>query len=102
MNATNMFGAAEQAAFGKTPDFFEIYVYTVSAGLLTGNQSFNFSATLPAGTFIMGLGANSNGNQQFSTPFTTAGLVSVPDGGMTLMLLGSALVGLATLRRKLS
>src|SRR5438552_785496 len=33
MNTTNMFGAAEQAAFGSTPTSFEIYVYSMSPAL---------------------------------------------------------------------
>ena len=32
MNATNMFGADEQAAFGSTPTSFEVFVYTISPG----------------------------------------------------------------------
>jgi hypothetical protein len=86
MNATNMFGTAEQTAFGSKPDFFDVFVYTVSAGSLTGNTTFQFSSTLTAGTFIAGLGCAANGQnatcpstnpgQQFSTPFTTTGLVS--------------------------
>jgi len=40
-------------------------------------------------------GTNSDG-QDFGAP-----PVSVPDGGMTLMLLGGALMGLGALRRKL-
>ncbi len=85
MNATNLFGTAEQTAFGKTPDFFDIFVYTVSAGSLTGNSSFSFTSSLTEGTFVAGLGCEAKkdstcptdkAEQQFSTPFTTAGLVS--------------------------
>lgn len=101
MNATNMFGAAEQNAFGSTPGLFEVFLYQVSPGFM-GNTAYTFNSSpgLPAGTFLAAIGVGGkNNNIQFSTPFTTAGLESVPDGGMGLMLLGGAMVGLETLRR---
>lgn len=101
MNATNMFGAAEQEAFGSKPTSFEIWVYKVSTSL-PASTNVNFSATLSMGTFVAALGiGGANGTTQFSTPFTTAGLESAPDGGVTLMLLGGVLVGVETLRRRL-
>src|SRR5215471_13926347 len=33
MNASNMFGANEVAAFGSTPSFFDVFVYTMGPGL---------------------------------------------------------------------
>jgi hypothetical protein len=103
LNASNLFGSLEQAAFGGTPGDFDVLLYTVS-GAFNGNTAYSFTVSpgLAAGTV---LGAeNVNGNIAFATPWTTAGLVngppSVPDGGMTLMLLGGALVGLEALRRR--
>lgn len=102
LNASNLFGSIEQAAFGGTPADFEVLLYTASPGF-NGNTAYSFSVSpgLAAGTV---LGANNvNGNQAFATPWTTAGVVhgpSVPDGGMTVMLLGVALVGLEGLRRR--
>lgn len=100
MNATNMFGSAEQNAFGSTPSLFQVFLYQVSPGF-NGNTAYTFTSSgLPAGTFLAAIGVGgSNNNIQFSTPFTTSGLESVPDGGMALMLLGGAMVGLETLRR---
>ena len=102
MNASNLFGALEQAAFGGKPGDFDVFLYTLTPGF-SGATSYSFgSSGLTAGTFLAGIGVGTT--QQFSTPFTTTGLVQnteVPDGGMTLMLLGGALVGVETLRRKL-
>ena len=99
MNATNMFGSEEQAAFGGTPAFFEIYVYTFSPSFIGNFVNYSFTvggSGLVNGTFL----AAEGGKNEFSTPFTTTGLVNTPDGGMTLVLLGGALVGLGSLRRK--
>jgi hypothetical protein len=100
MNASNLFGSAEQNAFGSTPGLFEVFLYEVTPGF-NGNTAYTFTSSgLSAGTFIAAIGVGGNNNNiQFSTPFTTSGLESVPDGGMALMLLGGAMVGLETLRR---
>lgn len=103
MNATNMFGSLEQAAFGSKPADFDVLLYQVTTGI-TGMTPYSFtsSSALPNGTFLAAIGTGTGG-QQFSTPFTTAGLVNtgfVPDGGATLMLLGGALVGIEALRRR--
>lgn len=98
MNWSNMTGAAEQAAFGGTPNFFEIYEYSFTPSFIGGFTPYSFSvggSGLVGGTFLAAAG----GSNEFSTPFTTTGLAT-PDGGMTLMLLGSALLGLETLRRR--
>jgi hypothetical protein len=98
MNATNMFGAAEQAAFGGTPTSFTVFEYTFTPEFNSG-AAYTFTvggSGLISGTFL----AASGGSNPFSTPFTTAGLV-VPDTGNTLVLLGGALLGLAALRRRL-
>lgn len=112
MSAVNMFcdGAAipctssnEISAFGSLPNDFEIVVYKWSPGF-NGNTAYSFTTSgLSAGTYLaaVGVGGDKN-NIQFSTPFTTTGLVGgpVPDGGVTLMLLGGALLGIESLRRK--
>jgi hypothetical protein len=98
LNASNMFGSLEQAAFGSTPADFDVLLYTVT-GAFSGSTAYSFTASpgLIAGTFLAANGTDTKG-AALATPFTTAGLV--PDGGMTLMLLGGALVGLEALRRR--
>lgn len=135
MNADNMFGTdptaagfgLEQAATGGvTPNFFEIFVYTVSCGAnpcITGNTPYQFSASpnIVAGTFLAALAeGDAQDHMQFSTPFTTSGLVqgstttsgpgSGPGGGPAsgpqvpepsgIMLLGSALLAITAGLRK--
>lgn len=60
---------------------------------LNGMTSFLFPAT--------GLGPNGNGGFSTLTLFTSTNGAprGVPDGGMTVMLLGAALAGLGTMRR---
>ena len=123
--STTCTSSAEISAFGSEPDFFDIFVYTVtcpttacSTGELTAgtNFDFTFGGTLPPfGTFVAGLGVGDNGNQQFSTPFTTSGLVDGTTGGnvqdttggvpepSSIVLFGTVLLGLsAVLRKKLN
>lgn len=103
MNASNMFGSLEQAAFGGKPADFDILLYTVTGSIPPGTALSFSTSGLPAGTFLAASAVDTQG-ASMSTPFTTTGLVVggvVPDGGMTLMLLGGALVGVETLRRKL-
>jgi hypothetical protein len=99
------------------PGSFDIFVYTVQTGFLTGGVSFPFTANLSAGTYVAGLGVGDNGKQPFSTPYTTVGLVVGSTGGpgggggdvggavpepSSIMLLGSALLGtFSVLRKKL-
>lgn len=78
MNATNMFGANEAAAFGSTPTFFDVFVYTFSPGYTGGFVPYLFNvggSGLAPGTF---LAASGGSNMGFSTPFTTAGLADGP------------------------
>lgn len=77
MNATNMFGANEIAAFGSVPSFFDVFVYSYTPAFMGDFTPYSFSVSgsgLPAGTFL----AASGGSNPFSTPFTTAGLVNGP------------------------
>lgn len=77
MNATNMFGANEVAAFGSTPSFFDVFVYSYVPAFIGNFTPYSFSVSgtgLPAGTFL----AASGGSNPFSTPFTTTGLVDGP------------------------
>lgn len=69
---------------------------TTLAGLETQNAALNFfAADIQCGATQTGCAAGLTGPVDASTPPT------VPDGGMTLMLLGGALFGLETLRRKI-
>jgi len=85
---------------------FAVFVYSITTAF-TGNTAYVFNvggSGLPDGTFLAGVAVGGpHGNVQFSTPFTTSGDVvsAFPDSGMTLMLLGGALFGLETLRRRL-
>lgn len=76
MNAANMFGANEVAAFGSTPSYFEVFGYFFNPGI-SNNTPYLFSVGgtgLPAGTFLAAAG----GSNPFTTPFTTTGLVNGP------------------------
>lgn len=83
---------------------FAVFVFVDNAEGFKGNTQYTFSVAdpgLPFGTFLAAVAVGGNKGQiQFSTPFTTAGFISVPDGGVTLMLLGGVLVGLETVRRR--
>jgi hypothetical protein len=121
MNTTNLFGAAEQTAFGSTPTSFEVYLFSMSPSL-PHQTALLFDTSIVAGTFVAVLGASvdDKGHEKvFNSPFTTAGLgggpptTSGPGGNpasgplvpepSSIVLLGSALVAVtAGLRKKLS
>jgi VPDSG-CTERM motif len=74
--------------------------FTVSASGLS-TASFNQLSTIPPGSqpafFAVDILSGINGK---TGPVDASQAPTVPDGGMTLMLLGGALLGLETLRRK--
>jgi hypothetical protein len=74
------------------------FFYATDQSLLTGH----LAASVKAGYYEWVQHGNKPPEWQ-NTGITSAGITlqsSVPDGGMTLMLLGGALVGLETLRRR--
>ena len=71
----NLDGVNEQGAFGSTPSFFDVFVYTFTPGIVSNTlYTFNVNGNLPAGTFLFGAAGSNND----STPITTAGLVDGP------------------------
>ncbi len=113
MNAKNLFcdGAAipctssnEISASGFLPYDFEVFVYEFIPGF-KGNTIYDFTSSgIPAGTFLAAVGVGGKkDNIQFSTPFTTAGLVKgpppVPEPA-TLLMLGSGLLALGGIFRR--
>jgi hypothetical protein len=72
-----------------------LFLNVVLAGTVTGNQ---YDPTAFTGTFQVA-NPSANGLTTFTERLS---FNSVPDGGTTVLLLGSALSGLALLRRKLS
>jgi hypothetical protein len=74
---------------------------TVLSGSATYNNATFSSLGVTPGTYFWtwGTGARTGANQNFMLQIRAAG---VPDGGSTVSLLGSALLGLAALRRRLS
>jgi hypothetical protein len=76
LNTTNLFGSDESAAFGSTPGFFDVFVYSFDPAFGSKTAyTLNFGSALPAGTFLAGDGGEGMG---FATTFTTAGLVNGP------------------------
>ena len=107
--------SATNAITHSTPTSYTIAVYELNlnpafAPFSAGNDIDVTMTGLAAGDIVVGYACSSpvtgacTGGNQFSTPFTEAGVVTptsvVPDGGMTLMLLGGALVGIESLRRR--
>jgi hypothetical protein len=86
---------------------WELIVYSITTPMSTGIDaatSITFSSALPASTYVIAQGTN--GNKQFSTPFTTAGLtggqntITPEPSTLALALLGAAGFGVAGLRRR--
>jgi hypothetical protein len=106
LNKDNMFGANEQAAFGGTPTSFDVFEYSFTGSFASWTPyTITVGGTgLAAGTFLAGFG----GSQPFSTPYTTAGLVSGPNvptpepSSMTMLGLGLLGLGVLASRRALT
>ncbi len=70
---------------------------TISAADLAAKGSITVGGNLGVGTFVDAFG--SSGDKLFDTPFTEAGLTTVPEPA-SLMFLGLGLLGVPFLRRK--
>jgi hypothetical protein len=111
--------SAPIAALWKFTDLGTTWVYQFDLGTITGvtqNSSFlnisgtgnltitgagsPYTTTLGAWTFTISNPGGGN-SQSFNFGFDSANN-ALPDGGMTVMLLGAALSGLALIRRKLA
>jgi PEP-CTERM motif-containing protein len=106
LNASNLFGSNEVAAFGSVPTSFDVFEYSFT-GAFDSWTPYTITiggSGLAAGTFLAGYG----GSPPFTTPYTTAGLVGgtvvqTPEPG-SLIFLGAGLLALAALagRRSLT
>lgn len=119
VNSSNSFtnyAAWDLAVNGITAKDFGIYVFTLNTTDFDGQDFLNMNLKgIPLGSFAIGWGEITTTDKkhhkhikEFGTPFTEAGLetnssqITVPEPG-SLMLLGSGLIGAATLlRRKLN
>jgi hypothetical protein len=106
MNAANMFGANEVAAFGSVPSFFDVFVYSYTPGYVGAFHPYSFTvggSGLTQGTYLAASAGNGTGG--FSTPFTTTGLVgpggrsAVPEPS-SIILLGTVSLGICTAIKK--
>jgi hypothetical protein len=86
-----------------------IYSFDVTSEMQTWNASQRTLIMSGTGTFSDTVGDTAAGDWQLSFGVTGAAFTfqdtaatGVPDGGMTVMLLGAALSGLALIRRKLA
>lgn len=103
-------GAGASATFTPTANYG--FWFTGSQGTYFTQSNFNsadnafqhfavFSPSAGSGDYWLGMeDLNSAGSDKDYNDMVVRVTASVPDGGMTLMLLGGALVGLETLRRK--
>jgi len=94
-------GADDILWYPANPTFLD---ETTVSGFAFSTTDGVFNPWLGNGTYnsTAGLYYEYTGNSgTYPGPEITFSAQAVPDGGMTLMLLGGALVGLATLRRKL-
>ncbi|HXC48299.1 MAG TPA: hypothetical protein VNU20_08390 [Candidatus Sulfotelmatobacter sp.] len=76
LNATNLFGSNEVAAFGSTPSSFDVFEYSFT-GAFNSWTPYTITVSgsgLSAGAFLAGYG----GSPPFTTPYTTVGLVNGP------------------------
>jgi hypothetical protein len=87
---------------------FSVYQLDAGTRTLQGVSSPNVSPLLnlttpvPGGSYIVGfLNTGTPGNPNWVATANSGAIFEAPDGGMTVMLLGGALVALGSLRRKL-
>lgn len=96
---TNLAGA-DLTINGITATRFGIYTVTITGANLAGGGSITIGfGSIPKGTFVDAYGCNTD--KCFATPFTEAGLTTVPEP-TTLALFGTGVLALAgVLRRRL-
>ncbi len=108
-NSLGNFNGAESANNGFTATSYGIYQVTITGANLGAKGSTTITGSFPLGTFVDAFGTD--GEQNFGTPFTEAGLTTSGGGGGpppipepgTLALFGSGLLGIAaSIRRRLS
>lgn len=87
-----------------SPSFATSLVPTDAAGATTDPDLAFADPTYSSGQVLLGPGSYQVDISTLLSPFDGGGaymrVVSAPDGGMTLLLLGGALVGLESLRRR--
>jgi hypothetical protein len=105
-NASNSFtnwSAADATINGITASNFGIYELALTGAALGPKGLINVlfaSGSLPLGTFVVSYGTNSDG-KPFDTPFTEAGLTSVPvPEPCTLLLLSTGVLVLNRFRKR--
>jgi hypothetical protein len=100
-NSLVNFNTAELAHNGFTATSYGIFEDTITGANLAAKGSITIGGIFPLGTFVDAYGCDATGTC-YATPFTEAGLTTVPEPG-SLALFGSGLIGLAgLLRRKLA
>jgi hypothetical protein len=105
--SANVFGSLPAASFVNKPTGTGVtsidvtgysYILAKYGSSASGNQSHVWYVGGLTGVITVPLNIGSSGEISHISRFT---YTSVPDGGTTLMLLGTALIGLGAMRRKL-
>jgi hypothetical protein len=102
LNSFANWSSTDLSRLGITVHSFGIYVFALTSGANLGPHGFvnvTFSSPLPAGSYAVAYGLNTNGSI-YGTPFSEAGLV-VPEPA-SLALFGLGMIGLAVLVRRRS